>query len=197
MVKKENNKKSSSNIILWFLFAIVIPIMVVGTLILFILSIVGVDVSGWLKEKGSQVPVVSSFIETDIEKDLTEKIMQLEGTIEKQQAEIKDLQSENDDLQATITDHEQEKEKIKNQEKSKAELAKTEKEDMQNQAVKQASASFRKMNKQKAAQIIQSMEKDDAVEILKELSNNVRGGILEEMEPKQAAYFTEIIMNEP
>ena len=47
------------------------------------------------------------------------------------------------------------------------------------------------MEPEKAAGIVGSMDKTTAINVLQELSGDVRGGILAEMEPKKAAEIME------
>lgn len=101
-VKEENKKKT--NPILWTLFAIVIPLMIVSVIAVFVLSLVGVDVTGWMKEKGSNIPVVSSLVTTDEEKDLQRQLEQANETIESQAEEIEALNQEIEHLEGIIED---------------------------------------------------------------------------------------------
>src|SRR5699024_11702267 len=58
------------NPFLWFLIAIIIPILFALILAYIIFSMAGVNVSSWVKDKASTIPVVSSMIITDEEKSL-------------------------------------------------------------------------------------------------------------------------------
>lgn len=191
---KNNPKKKKMNPILWFIFAIILPLMIVSVIAVFILSIAGIDVLDWAKKKGSTVPVVSTFIKSDEEEDLILQLERAEETIEKQKEEIEDLNLEIESLQSIKEQKEQDI--VKLEKKLKSEGDHTDPTSVREPAnsVKQTAASFRKMDQQKAAQIIQNLEKDAAIDILKQLSNDVRGKILEEMEPKLAAELTERLM---
>src|SRR5690625_5512256 len=63
-----NLNKKSVNPFLWFIFAIVIPVIIIISLTVLVLAIAGFDVSGWTKDKASNIPIVSSFITTEEEK---------------------------------------------------------------------------------------------------------------------------------
>ncbi|HLQ98145.1 MAG TPA: hypothetical protein VK135_05590, partial [Candidatus Dormibacteraeota bacterium] len=68
MAKDLSNKQKKTNPILWFLFAIVIPVIIALILTFIILMATGTDISGWAKNTGSKIPVISSFITTEEEK---------------------------------------------------------------------------------------------------------------------------------
>lgn len=189
--KRENKKM---NPILWFIFAIVLPLIIVSVIAIFVLSFAGFDVIDWAKKKGSTVPVVSHFIKTDEEKDLQYKLEQAEQKIEKLEDEIEQLNLEINSLEAIRDQQEQDIVKLENQ--IKADEDETDSAEVSGSAnsVKQTAASFRKMDQKKAADILQNLERDAAIDILKQLSNDVRGKILEEMEPKRAAELTQRLM---
>lgn len=192
-VKEENKKKT--NPILWILFAIVIPLMVVSVIAVFVLSLVGVDVTGWMKEKGSNIPVVSSLVTTDEEKDLQRQLEQANETIESQAEEIEALNQEIEHLEGIIEDLELDMERIENRNESEESLLEdsdlTDEEEM-----KRVASSFRKMDPEDAAQIIQNLDQTNAIAILSNLSGDVRGDILAEMEPRQAAEIMTAMMNQ-
>lgn len=195
MTKNKANKKKM-NPILWIIFAIIIPLMITTVIAIVVLSFAGIDVIDWAKKKGSTVPVVSSFIKTDEEKDLNLKLERSEERLEEQREEIEELKLEIESLQSIKEQQEQEIVKLENKVKSDIELAPLDEAQQPANSLKQTAASFRKMNGQKAAEIIQNLSRDDAIEILQQLSNDVRGNILEEMEPKVAAELTGRLMNQ-
>lgn len=191
---KENNQKKR-NPILWILFAVIIPLLIVSFLAVVILNLVGVDVNSWVKEKGSTIPVVSSFIETDEEKELKRQLEQANETIQNQAEEIDVLNQEIQHLENMLDDLELEIEKLEN--KNKSEEALLEGSDLSNEEeLKQVAASFRKMDPESAAQIIQNLDQSNAIAILSSLSGDVRGNILAEMEPGKAAQITAAMMNQ-
>lgn len=192
-VKEENKKKT--NPILWILFAIVIPLMVVSVIAVFVLSLVGVDVTGWMKEKGSNIPVVSSLVTTDEEKDLKRQLEQANETIESQAEEIEALNQEIEHLEGIIEDLELDMERIENRNESEESLL--EDSDLTDEEeIKRVASSFRKMDPEDAAQIIQNLDQTNAIAILSNLSGDVRGDILAEMEPRQAAEIMTAMMNQ-
>lgn len=192
-VKEENKKKT--NPILWTLFAIVIPLMIVSVIAVFVLSLVGVDVTGWMKEKGSNIPVVSSLVTTDEEKDLQRQLEQANETIESQAEEIEALNQEIEHLEGIIEDLELEMERIENRNESEESLL--EDSDLTDEEeIKRVASSFRKMDPESAAQIIQNLDQTNAIAILSNLSGDVRGDILAEMEPRQAAEIMTAMMNQ-
>lgn len=190
------NTKKKMNPILWFLFAIVIPLVVAGTLTVVILTFTGVDVLGWAKDKGSNIPVVSSFIKTDEEVEAEEQQEKLESTITKQKEEITSLEESVNNLESAIDQFELDIIKLENKESSEVNASEENEEKVEAvDTVKTLSASFKKMNKKQAALIFQDLDKTIAVSLMQELPNDVRGGILEAMDPKQAADLAKLFVN--
>lgn len=187
MAKAKNEKKT--NPILLFLFAIVIPVIIVLVIAVFGLSLAGIDVVGWAKDKGSNVPVVSHFIKTDEEKSLEQKLTRANETIEVQKEEIDDLKKEIESLESIVDDLELDVTRLENRHTNEGSL--TTDESPKADEIKQAASSFRKMDEEKAANIVQNLERNTAVAILSSLSGDVRGGILAEMEPQAAAEIME------
>src|SRR5690625_785039 len=142
-----NNQPNKMNPVLWFLFAIVLPIIIAGTLTFIVLSAAGLNVMGWMKETGSNIPVVSSFIKSD-EEIKNEKILEeLNETITKQKGEIDQLSRTINDLEYTIEQLEHENLKLENTLKNvEDEIDHQEIENTNNESdmLKKLTASFRK-----------------------------------------------------
>ncbi|MGM8364136.1 MotE family protein [Virgibacillus sp. W0181] len=194
MEKQSKSRKNKSNPIIWFIFVIVVPLIVAIVLTVIILSVAGVNVGDWIKTNGSKIPIVSTVIKTDEEKQLEQQSEQAAEMIDKQQSEIGELNDEIENLQATNDELQQ---KILKLEKSAQDNKSEEQAEPETvDSVKKTATSFRKMDKEKAALIFQSLDKSSAVAILKELSNDVRGEIMGEMEPSLAAELTELLMEQ-
>jgi|SRR5699024_9213693 len=190
MVKE--NKKKKLNPFLFFIFAVVIPLIIVGVITVVILSIAGFDTFGWMKEKGSTMPVVSSFVMSKEDEEIENKLGKANETIELQKEEMNELTNEIASMEGIIDELEMEIKRLEN--RTVDDENDNENDAEINDEVKQASASFRKMDPEKAATIIQNLDKNMAVQILSKLSGDVRGNILAEMEPKNAAELTEEMM---
>jgi len=192
----QQNKKT--NPILWFLFAIVIPMVVMLVLIYTVLLLAGVDVNSWLKNTGKKVPVISAMITTDEEKsyqELEEKFNELKDEhdtttnsylteIESYKSTIEQLENEIDKLEAQL-------EFAKDNSEEETSLTASDEE-----MIKKLSASFKTMKPKQAALIFSDLDKNIAVELLNTVSNDVRGKILEAMEPKLAAELTELMIDQ-
>lgn len=188
----EKKSGAKPNPILWFVFVFVIPTIVATTLAIVILGVAGIDVVSWAKDKASQVPVVSTWIEEDEEKNLEEQNEKAQVKIDEQNEEISQLNQEITDLEGTIDQLNQEILKLETSD----ERTTLEDEDVEEiDTIKKMSASFKEMKSKQAALIIEDLEEDIAIDILKELSNDVRGSILEAMDPSQAAHLTTLFVN--
>src|SRR5690606_1626642 len=196
MAKKRTNEDKKPNMFIRILVAVVLPFIITVALTIFVLQLFGVDVLGWTEEKLAQTPISSSFVKTEDEKILSEKLDKANETIETQKKEIEDLKAQIEQLEAEIENKEMEIAKLEN-EKESLQNAENDAEDgtAQDVDIKKLASSFKKMDKEQAAQIIANMDIQTAVLLLSNVSSDVRGAILEEMEPQQAANIMQRMMN--
>src|SRR5699024_7716272 len=162
---KENKEQKSK---LWVVLGILIPVIMLAIVVAALIFILDSDKG---REKLSNVPVISTFISDDangISKNDHSTSDKSGKVIAKQKEEIED---------------EQEKE-IKKLEKSKEGKADNDDDEEEVDEVKQTASSFRKMDPEKAAKIVENLDKSTAIEVLEKLSGDVRGGILAEMDAK-------------
>lgn len=193
----KSKEKNKMNPFIKILFMIVLPLLVAGTLAIFVLSFVGIDVIGWSKEKLQNVPVVSSIIKTDEEKDLERKLQTANETISSQREEIDNLKQEVENLQSQLEDYELEITKIENEQQTEEALASESSDEVNiSEEIKQVANSFQKMDKEQAAKIVENLDTSTAVELLSSLSAKVRGEIFEQMDPQAAARIMETMAND-
>src|SRR5690625_857444 len=182
-------KGEKGNPILLFLFAVVIPLIIVIGLAVVIMNIAGFDVGKWVKD--AEIPVVSTIIPSTEEKDYENKLAKANETIQSQREQIDDLNKEIESLESIVEDLEMDITRLENR------TVDTEvDQETAGEEIKKTASSFRKMDPEKAAIIIQNLDKNNAVEILSNLSSEIRGGILSEMEPKNAADLTQEMMKQ-
>lgn len=190
---KDQLDEKKSNPIMWFFFAILIPVIVAIIITIVILSIAGIDVGAWAKETGSKIPGISTFVQTDEEKDM----QKLE---EEHSQEIQEKDKQILDLEDVVNEHVHTIEKITDdalkleQQLQSNETGKDRNEEKasdDNKQIKEMAASYRKMSSKQAAKIIEQLERSIALDILHELSNDVRGHIIEEMSEDKAVEITE------
>lgn len=197
MAKDNKKQQNKTNPILWFFFAIVIPFIVAITLTVIIFTVAGVDVVGWAKSTGNSIPVVSSMITTDKEKNEQREEQKRENIIASKDEKISQLNQKVSNLESTVGQLEQEIVKLENsnsnEKKSEPETSEAASESG-NDSIKAISSSFNEMDSEQAALIIENMEQDLAVGILKQIPNDVRGGIFEKMEPDLAAELTQLFV---
>lgn len=192
---KNGTQEKKPNPILWFIFAVIIPLILIISIILVVLSFTGFNALDWAKEK--EIPVVSSMIPSKEEESKAEQLQRATSKVKNQQEEIDELLMEVSSLEAIIEQLEQDIVKLENKNQSEeASLEGTEDEKQDIDTIKTMAASFKKMKSKQAALIFQDLDNDIAVEILDRLSNDVRGGILEAMDAKEAAKLTELYINQ-
>src|SRR5690625_4750422 len=97
-----SNEEKRMNPFFRILFAIILPFLVALILAVIVLSILGINVLGWTETQLTKAPIISSFVKTEDEKSLTEKLEKANGTIDTQKDEIANLLSEIEQLEAQI-----------------------------------------------------------------------------------------------
>lgn len=187
-MEKENKKL---NPLLQILFAVVLPVLVAEILVVIVLMFLGVDVAGWTEEKLAKTPIVSSFVKTEGEKELLAKLEKSEETIESQKKTIEDLEEQVEYLEAEVDDLEIDLAKLENETDEKELEEANLSEDVD---IKKLAGSFRKMDKAQAARIVSNLDMQKAVLLLSNVSGDIRGEILEEMDPQTAATLMENMM---
>lgn len=105
--QREFNEKEKMNPFLWFLFAIVIPVIIAITLTVIVFAVAGVDVVNWAKNTGEKIPVLSSVITTEEEARELESKENHQAKLDKKDAEIEQLNSEKQTLERNIEQLEQ------------------------------------------------------------------------------------------
>src|SRR5690625_1651620 len=90
---KIHEETKKTNKLQWFFFVIDVPIIFAITILLIILTIVGVNPFQKIQEFGSKVPIISSFISDEDDGDKRMEISQLEASVRNQEAIINDLES--------------------------------------------------------------------------------------------------------
>ncbi|HLR22200.1 MAG TPA: hypothetical protein VK100_00640 [Pseudogracilibacillus sp.] len=189
MVKENKEQKSK----LWVVLGILIPVIMLAIVVAALIFILDSDKG---REKLSNVPVISTFISDDangISKNDHSTSDKSGKVIAKQKEEIEELEREIASLEDIVDDQDKE---IKKLEKSKEGKADNDDDEEEVDEVKQTASSFRKMDPEKAAKIVENLDKSTAIEVLEKLSGDVRGGILAEMDAKKAAELTEGMINE-
>ncbi|MFB4167495.1 MotE family protein [Virgibacillus sp. JSM 102003] len=197
MAKDNIKQQNKTNPFLWFFFAIVIPLIVAVTLAVIIFTVAGVDVVGWAKTTGNSIPVVSTMITTDKEKNEQREDQKTKDIIASKDEKIEQLNQKVSNLESTIGQLEQEIVKLENSnsnEKSSESETSDDEAESGNKSIKAISSSFNEMDSEQAALIIENMEQDLAVGILKQIPNDVRGGIFENMDPDLAAELTQLFV---
>jgi len=194
MAENKNVKKNRMNPLIWFLIAIVIPVVYAIFLAYIIFSMAGIDATGWVKDKVSNVPVVSSLVTTEEDKDLQKQNEKLQLTIEEKDSEVEQLTADVDNLEGVIDQLEKDVLKLKKSADNE-EVDPQDEENNEKDLLKQTSQTFKDMDPEQAAHIIQRLKEESALSVLDNLSNKVRGKILEEMDPEKAAELTQSLID--
>ncbi|HAM79393.1 MotE family protein [Ornithinibacillus bavariensis] len=190
--EKVLNEKEKMNPFLWFLFAIVIPVIIAITLTVVVFAVAGVDVVSWAKNTGNNIPVLSSFITTDDEAREKAQQESIESRLDAKDAEIEKVSQEKKELEGTV---EQLKQQITKLERDLDATRQKPGQEDDKKTVKQISKSFTNMKGKQAALILEQLEPGTAYVILSEMSTDNRGSIMENMSPEVAAEITKFFIN--
>ncbi|NAP00680.1 hypothetical protein FRY77_32395 [Halomonas sp. MG34] len=189
-------EKKKMNPFLWFLFAIVIPLLIAVVIAVIAFSMAGVNVMDWVKEKGSNIPVVSSLIESPEGESVEQTPDQTSEQLAAKNEQIEQLNQQVQDMETTIDRLEEEAVILENRNKQNEATAEVEADsESENSSITTIASSFKDMDSEQAALIMQDLDNQTAVSILEEVSNKVRGAILAEMEPVKAADLTKIFID--
>src|SRR5690625_3376591 len=104
---KKNQANKKRNPIVMFIFAVILPLILAAILAIFVLSFAGFDVTGWMKEKGQNVPVIGKMIKTDEEKDMMRKLNNALETIDAQKEQLEEYEKEISSMRDIIDELEQ------------------------------------------------------------------------------------------
>lgn len=196
-MKEETAMKKKLNPLLWFLFAVIIPITVFGIIAVIILNVAGYDPVGWAKEKTSDIPILSAVIPDEEEKEISQEASSSQANTEAKNEEIFDLQQSVKELEETNELLEREIIKLENKlqnegqgEEDPAALQES------NASLDDIKKTYEEMKPKQAAPIISELEEETAILILRELSSETTGSILAAMDPKLAAKYTKQLLEE-
>src|SRR5690625_3371792 len=129
-----NNQQKKMHPILWFLFAIIIPVLIAISLTIVVLSAAGFNVVGWMKETGSNIPILSSVIKKDEEIKHEQIEKKLQDTITSQSEEIEQLTQHIENLEANIDQLEKEIIKLENKNQNEEKRLEEDEENLNLQA---------------------------------------------------------------
>ncbi len=170
----------------WFVLVILIPLIFAIMLSLIVATIAGVNVFEAAQKYSSQIPVISSIIPDQDEKESSEAgSPELKAELEDKKAQIQSLQNELTSKDKTIEELNSKLSDLTNQL-----AAKNESKQERDQLLKKISTSFKKMDAEKAARIIANLDQNVAISLLESLPDEERGLIFAEMNPEQAANLT-------
>ncbi len=190
MTSKKQTEKKKMNPILWFLFAIVIPLIIVLVIIGVILSFSGFNIVDWVKKTGSNTPVISHLVTSQEEDQLADELERLNQELHSKNEELDQLNILNTNLEATIEELENELSKQEatiSRYESENHVEGDSKENESEVSLKNISKTFEEMKPVRAADILSNMTQEEVILILNELSDDVRGGILQAMDAEVAA----------
>lgn len=202
-MKKKNENEAQKTKTSWVLklFLILMPLVILGVVVVFVLHVAGYNSLDWVKEQGKSIPVVGEMFMDEEEKQSVRDTGALQEQLERKEAQLKEKDDEINNLQETIVSLEDQVSTLQNEvdemmsqalhteqnEATETETAPTEKDTM--------IVTLEGMKSKQAAAILEELENDLAVSILEEMSAEDRGDILQQMNVETAATYTRMLMN--
>jgi flagellar protein FlbB len=195
-VELQENESKLVNKFQWFLFVGIIPLLFAVIVFVIVLTFAGFDVGGAAKKYGQFIPGVSSLIPTeegeiDLEAKLRQDVNDLETLNQDQLAMVEQLEKEAEEKEGKITDLQMQIEKLNEELRTKGQQQQD-----KEQTLGELSKIYESMSAKNAAAILTELEDQDALTILRTLSTDTLGPILEKMEPVDAARFTKLLADE-
>lgn len=192
----QENESKVANRFQWFLFAGVIPLLFAVIVSIVVLSFAGVDVAGAVQKYGQHIPGISKLIPAeegtiDLEAKLKQDVTNLEEINKENLTMIEQLEKEAEVRATEITSLQTQIEQL-TEELNAKELEQQETK----HTITELSKMYESMSAKNAAVILAELEDQDALTILRGLSTDALGAILEKMEPVDAARFTKLLAND-
>ncbi|SFA74036.1 MULTISPECIES: MotE family protein [unclassified Bacillus (in: firmicutes)] len=188
---KDENRQSP---IQWFLLVILIPIMFAIVVTLIVTTVAGINVFDVAKEHGAKIPLIGGLFDQDEQKALAEfekERIDLEGQIKDREAKIEQLQSKLENKDKDIEKARLERDRLLQEIDDLNAIQEENK-----RAFKDIVRTYETLSAKKAAPIITQMKDEEALKILTNVSAETLASIMENMEPDQAAKYTQLMTNE-
>jgi flagellar motility protein MotE (MotC chaperone) len=176
-----------------FLLIVLIPLLIVITIGLIIATVSGVNIFEKATSYSEKIPIVGSLAQKENAasmKTIEKNINDLKNELKDRNQEITQLQEKLDnkdaDLQKAKLDNSQLQQDLKNINDAQKESKRS---------LKDIVSTYETMSPKKSAPIIAKMTDTEALKILTSIKPEVLAAIMENMDPTQAARFTELMTN--
>ncbi len=184
---EEEEKKPSflQKLFFWFL----IPVLFTIVLLLIAAQFTNTNVFEFVADIKDKVPFLASETEVVENTSLSsEKVVALQAEIQEKEAQILQLETE---IETATTENE---ELLIEQERLLHEIEQLQRAQEQSQLeFKEILKTFEDMSAKKAAPILVEMPDADATRIMASMKPNTLTAIFEQMEPKKAAHYTQLL----
>lgn len=188
--KEEQQKKSFQ----WFVFVVLIPLLFAIAVALVVSTFAGINVFSAVQDVGKKIPFASSLFQKNssapASKNAEDQVISLQAQIKDDEAKISQLQSK-----LETKDQEIQKAKLENTriQQEMDNLTASQKESKR--ALSDLVTTYETMSAKKSAPIISKMSDAEALKILSSVKPEILASIMENMDPTQAARFTELMTN--
>lgn len=190
----QKNDQQQKKSVQWFIYVILIPLLFAITVALVVSSFAGVNVFNLSKDLTGKLPffgnTLSKSSSTAANKNAEKDVISLQAQLSDDEAKISQLQSQLDSKDQEIQRAKLENNRIQQEMDS---LTASQKESKR--ALSDLVATYEAMSAKKAAPIVAKMSDAEALKILTTIKPEILASIMENMDPAQAARFTELMTN--
>lgn len=182
----------------WFFFVVLIPFLFAIIVALVICFFAGINVFSAAKGLGQKLPIIGSLEGNSSSKQKTASesdLINLQGQVKDRDAQIEALQNQLDNKGMDIQQAKLENQRLQ-QQIDDLNANKKASTNASNLAFKDIIKTYTTMTPKNAAAIITNMNDPEAVKILGGLKADALAAIMEKMDPKNAAKYTQLLANE-
>ncbi|WP_157065137.1 MotE family protein [Amphibacillus sediminis] len=192
--ENEYNEPKKRNVLKWLLL-IIVPLALAITILVAVLSMLGMDPIGQAKEIANSIPGLNLLITTDQEAEFERKERQYLSQIENHQQNIEALEVELSNKSTELDQLNQEIVRLTQQLDNFKDNDQEGQQQLANDSLNKLAKTYQEMAPANAASILSSTDQQVALTILQEIKDAQRAAILSEMEPETAAKFTEQLLD--
>lgn len=187
MEKSFETKKRKKSGLSKFTFFVFLPLLVIMSIVLFVTTILDINIFDQTKQITEKIPFLSSDNDK-LTEEYGDQMISLQAEIQDRNIEVKQLEQMVEKKEGEI---DQQAIKIKQLEETIGELEQIQEDNKR--AFKEVVTTFESMAPKKAAPIIIEMQETEAIELLSAMNVETLAKILEQMPAKNAAAYMEQI----
>ncbi|HJV17896.1 MAG TPA: MotE family protein [Bacillales bacterium] len=189
----EENQSRKGKSFQWYLYVVFIPLAFAILVAVIVSFIAGINIIDTAKDFGKKIPIVGSLVQinqANSSKSNDKSVIELQGQIKDREEKISQLETQISDKNKEIQKAELEQKRLQ---KEIDDVVSSQTEGKR--ALKDIIKTYETMSAKKAAPIITQMNDEEALKILSSIKADSLAAIMENMNAKAAAKFTQLLTN--